>query len=177
MALTKQFLVMTAVAVLLGLGARVVQKSPVPFWGYPKSVELIPTPPVAIAKPDAVSPDSMFVPADRPYDVDLATAIGLYMKRKRSNIHFVDARAPELYKDGHVPGAWNIPTAKWEQLKDSVKVIPKNELIVAYCEGVECHDSHDLAEQMISCGWKRIAVFSGGWAEWSEETDFIEKSE
>jgi len=173
MTLTKQLLMMVGVAILLGLGARTVQKNPVPFWGFPKPVELLKAP-AAIAAPEMVSPDSAFVPADKPYEVDFATAMGLYMKRKKASVHFIDARLPELYNAGHIPGAMNIPVEKYDDFADSLKALPKGDLIVAYCEGEECHDSHDLAERMNANGWKRIAVFTAGWAEWSEETDFVE---
>ncbi|MBU0509038.1 rhodanese-like domain-containing protein [Patescibacteria group bacterium] len=176
MTLTKQLLLMVAISVLLGLGARFIQKSPVPFWGFPKPVELI-QPTAAIAKPDAVSPDSAFVSADKPYEVDFATTMGLFMKQKKAAVHFLDARAPELYAAGHVPGAINLPYEKIEKFKAVLDSLPKDELFVTYCEGGDCHDSHDLAELMIARGWKRMAVFVGGWEVWMEETDFVEKTE
>ncbi len=169
MSLSRQLLVLVGVSIILGLGARTVQKSTIPFWGFPKPIELI-TPREAFAVDDAVSPDSAFAPADKPYAVKLSTVMGLYMKRKKNNVHFVDARESKLYGEGHIPGAVNIP---FEHVAEQEAIaIPKDDLIVVYCDGGDCHLSHDLAAYMLEGGWKRIAVYEGGWAEWSTETDF-----
>lgn len=176
MGLTRQLFAMVVLAVLLGLGARVVQHRPVPFWGWPRPAELIqPVVPIAGAE-TTVSPDSAFVPADHAYKIDLSAAIGLYMKSKKNHIHFIDARDPKLYGVGHIPGATNIPFEKLTQYADSLNQFPKSDLSVLYCDGGDCHLSLDLSEYMLGKGWKRIAVYEGGWAEWSKETDMVETS-
>lgn len=173
MRLSGQVLTMVALSVLLGLGAREFQKQPVPFWGFPQPVSLI-QPRLAFAGAESVSPDSAFAPSDKPYEVDLSMTMGLYMKRKKSSVHFIDAREPELYAEGHIPGAKNIPFDRVAKYTDSLKVLPKTELFVLYCDGGDCHQSHDLAEYMLANGWRRVTVYVGGWKEWSAETDFIE---
>ena len=173
MSLSRQLVLLVGVSVLLGIGARTVQKQTVPFWGFPKPMELLA--PKAIAGPDAVSPDSAFAPAEQPYRVDLSTAVGLYMKRTKNNIHFVDAREPKLYAEGHIAGAVNIP---FERLAEYGEItIPKADLVVIYCDGGDCHLSNDLAEYMLQNGWQRLAVYEGGWEEWSKETEFIATGE
>ena len=170
MPISRQLLLLASVSVLLGLGARVVQKQNVPFWGFPKPIELV-TPTLAIAGPNSVSPDSAFAPSDQPYKVDLSTTVGLFMKRKKNNVHFVDARDGKLYGEGHIPGSLNIP---YERVAEYGEItIPKEDLVLIYCDGGDCHLSHDLAQHMLDNGWTRLAVFEGGWAEWSTETDFI----
>ena len=165
---------MVGLSVLLGVGSRVVQDKPTPWWGFPKPIELI-KPRMAIAGADAVSPDSAFVAAEKPYDIDLSTVMGLYMKRKKNNVHFIDAREPKIFAEGHIAGADNIPFEQVAAYADSLKKYPKTDLYVLYCDGGDCRLSHDLAESMLGQGWKRLAVYTGGWAEWSKEaTDFIE---
>jgi len=173
MRLSGQLMAMVLLAVLLGLGARVAQKQSVPFWGFPKPVQLI-QPKMAFAGADAVSPDSAFAPSEQPYEVDLSMAMGLFMKRKKSNVHFVDAREPELYLEGHIPGARNIPFEQVANYGDTLKTIPKTDLLLLYCDGGDCHQSHDLAEYLLANGWQRVTVYTGGWEEWSKETDFVE---
>jgi rhodanese-related sulfurtransferase len=174
MSLARQLLLMAALSVLLGLGARMVQKPPVPFWGFPKNLDLIkPAVPFAEAE-STVSPDSAFVPADHAYKIDLSAAVSLYMRRKKLNIHFIDARDPKLYVAGRIPGAVNIPFEKIATYGDSLNQFPKTDLTVLYCDGGDCHLSNDLSEYMLGKGWKRLAVYQGGWAEWSTETDFVE---
>jgi rhodanese-related sulfurtransferase len=158
------------------LGARVVQKQAVPFWGFPKPIETIAVPPDVMAV-ESVSPDSAFAPSDKPYKIELSTVMGLYMKRKKTNVHFVDARETKLYGEGHIPGAVNIPFERVEKNAAKLDSIPKTDLVVIYCDGGDCHLSHDLAAYMIEGGWKRVAVYEGGWAEWSQETDFVSTEE
>lgn len=173
MSLSRQLLVLVGASVLLGLGARVVQKPATPFWGFPKPLETIAITPDAQAADAAASPDSAFAPADKPYAIKLATVQGLYMKRKKISVHFVDARDPKLYAEGHIPGAVNIPFEKLSENRATLDSIPKTDLVVTYCDGGDCHLSHDLSEQMNTEGWKRVAVYEGGWAEWSTETEFV----
>lgn len=163
-------------AVLLGAGARILHKEPIPLWGYPKAMEMI-QPKSTFAQPSSVSPDSVFAPADFPYKVNLSEAMGLYMKRKKMGIDFIDTREHELYREGHITGAVNIPYVKLADYADSLERIPKDRILVLYCDGGECTLSLDLAEYLIPAGWKRVAVFEGGWAAWSAETDFVECSE
>jgi rhodanese-related sulfurtransferase len=159
------------------VGARVVQKNPVPFWGFPKAIELV-QPKIALAESNVTSPDSAFVPSDKAYMVDQATTMLLFMKRSKYNVHFLDARDPTLYNAGHIPGAKNIPFEKVADHSDEVAAMPKGDLYLLYCDGGDCHLSKDLAEYMQGQGFKRLAVYEGGWAEWSKEApDFIEKKE
>jgi rhodanese-related sulfurtransferase len=124
-----------------------------------------------------VSADSAFAPADKPYEIDLSTAVGLYMKRKKSNVHFVDARTPDLYTAGHISGAINVPIEELGKYEATFRALPKEDLIVIYCDGGDCHLSHELAEWALQEGWNRLAVYKGGWDEWSVETEFIETGE
>jgi 3-mercaptopyruvate sulfurtransferase SseA len=169
----KQIFTLIALTILLGLGTRVIQDSPVPFWGFPQPIKLI-QPKGAIAETTALSSSNeAFVPADKPYAVDYMTVMGLFSKQKRDSIHFVDARDPALYAAGHIPGSVNIPFELLGEYLTKLNEIPKNQLIVFYCDGGDCRLSHDLAEYALTQGWNRLSVFEGGWAEWSKESDLV----
>jgi rhodanese-related sulfurtransferase len=174
MMFSKQFLAMLAVAVLLGLGARMIQKTTVPFWGFPKAIELV-QPKAALAESASATPDSAFAPSEQAYLVDQATTMVLYMKRTKYNVHFIDAREPALYVAGHIPGAVNLPFEQVTKFESQFSKMPSGDLYVLYCDGGDCHLSKDLAEYMQGRGYKRLAVYEGGWLEWSKETDLIEK--
>jgi rhodanese-related sulfurtransferase len=177
MMLSRQFLLMMAAAVLLGFGARVVQKNPVPFWGFPKPIKLV-QPKAALAESNMATPDSAFAPSDQAYLVDQATTMILFMKRAKYNVHFIDAREPKLYNAGHIPGSKNIPFEKVGEHIDEIGAMPIGDLYLLYCDGGDCHLSKDLAEYMQGRGFKRLAVYEGGWADWSKEApDFVEKKE
>ncbi|MBK6765369.1 MAG: rhodanese-like domain-containing protein [bacterium] len=176
MSLGKQISTLLIAAVLLGLGTRVATKNETPFWGFPEPIKLI-SPPESIADPNAAKPDSMFAAATAPYEVDLATTMVLYMKRNKSNIHFVDSREENLYNEGHIPGALNVAFDHIDKEAAKFLALPKEDLIVIYCDGGDCHLSHDLAEWALANGFNRLAVFTGGWAEWSKETEMIDTAE
>ncbi len=176
MSLGKQLSTLMIAAVLLGLGARVATHSDLPFWGYWKPIELI-KPTEAIADDAMAKPDSAFAKSTSAYEINLAATMVLHMKRTKSNIHFVDAREDTLYKAGHIPGAINVSFDHIDKDGDKFLALPKDDLIVIYCDGGDCHLSHDLAEFALAQGYGRLAVFTGGWAEWSKETDMIATGE
>jgi hypothetical protein len=146
MMLSRQFLMMLVAAVLLGVGARVVQKSPVPFWGFPKPIELV-QPKVALAESNVATPDSAFIPSEKAYMVDQSTTMILFMKRNKYNVHFIDARDPKLYDAGHIPGARNIPFEKVGEHTDEISAMPTGDLYLLYCDGGDCHLSKDRSEE------------------------------
>lgn len=172
MSLAKQITTLVIAAILLGLGTRVVTKNDTPLWGFPQPIKLQPAP--SFAAEGAAKPDSLFAASSQPYEVDLATAMVLYMKRTKSNIHFVDSREAKLYAEGHIPGAINVSYDHLDQDGQKFLELPKEDLIVIYCDGGDCHLSHDLSEWALANGYGRLAVFTGGWAEWATETELIE---
>ena len=173
MSLGKQLSTLMIAAVLLGLGARVATHSDLPFWGYWEPIKLV-APPIIIADDAMAKPDSAFAKSTSAYEVNLAATMVLHMKRNKSNIHFVDAREDTLYKAGHIPGAINVAFDHIDKDSEKFLALPKDDLIVIYCDGGDCHLSHDLAEFALAQGYSRLAVFTGGWEEWSKETDMIE---
>ncbi len=80
---------------------------------------------------------------------------------------FVDARAAELYAQGHVPGALSAPPAGSEaELPTFFERLPLEGPIVIYCEGGDCHSSLALAKRLHEKGFTDLRVFGGGWEEW-----------
>jgi rhodanese-related sulfurtransferase len=155
-------------AILLGIGGKVVRKDTLPFWGNPPRPKLIDLP-EAVAEPTAANPDSLFVPAETAYRITLARAAGLYLQRQKLGICFLDARSPELYSQGHIAGALNLPREHLEEYRDEVvPYLEEGKLIVIYCENGDCSSAIELAEALLAEGFRRIAVFEGGWDEWAE---------
>lgn len=81
----------------------------------------------------------------------------------------LDVRWPEIYDQGHIPGALNFPLDDFEEKKKALlsKIIPEDEILV-YCAGVTCHDSHTFAARLVKMGFAHVAVYAGGFAEWEE---------
>lgn len=83
-------------------------------------------------------------------------------------VTILDARAAGLFRDGHVPGARNIPPEELGQgFPAWVLVMPREATLVVYCEGGACRSSLDLAERLHQAGFQDIRVLIGGWEEWA----------
>jgi rhodanese-related sulfurtransferase len=155
-------------AILVGLGAKVARKNGIPVWGSPPIVKLLDVP-EANAEPGMVHPDSFFVPSEIAYGISLARTASLYLQREKLGVYFLDARSTELYEEGHIAGALNLP---YEHLQDYcddfVPSLDKEKLIIIYCDNKDCTLSLELAEALLAVEFRRIAVFEGGWDEWVE---------
>lgn len=82
---------------------------------------------------------------------------------------FLDARSPELYEQGHIRGARNLPWQAVDDHFDSVMVdIPKDRLIISYCDGEACALSKDLAIELLFRGYENVRVLINGWSVWQE---------
>lgn len=88
---------------------------------------------------------------------------------------FVDARPPELYAKGRIPGALNLPDKKFEAyFTDFHTLIPPEESVVIYCDGQDCHASIEVAEQLKKKGYQNIRIFTGGWEQWTDSAFPVE---
>ena len=81
----------------------------------------------------------------------------------------VDARAEALYRRGHLAGARSLPLgALPERLPAFRRRVPKDALIITYCSGHGCPDSLDLATRLLTAGYRRVRVFTGGYPAWRD---------
>ncbi|OQX61068.1 MAG: hypothetical protein B5M56_10015 [Desulfococcus sp. 4484_241] len=99
--------------------------------------------------------------------VTLQEAISLY---KKGGAVFVDARGPEAYRAGHIPGAFNLPFGREDDfLEHFFKAVPDTKaLIVTYCDGNGCTLGEELAGMLKGLGYENVRVFEGGWAQWQK---------
>ena len=80
---------------------------------------------------------------------------------------FLDARAPELYEQGHIQGAQNLPWEGVDEYFDEVMAgIPLGALIITYCDGETCSLSKDLAIELFYRGYENVRVLVNGWSLW-----------
>jgi rhodanese-related sulfurtransferase len=80
---------------------------------------------------------------------------------------FVDVRHPSVSGKGHIPGALLLPVHEREKWIDAfVEHYPVSCLIVVYCHGRECSDSHVVAQFLTDMGYERVKVFIDGYAGW-----------
>ncbi len=79
---------------------------------------------------------------------------------------FVDARHDFDFNLGHIKGALNVPLKDYDLKKSALSRIPKDRLIIAYCDGAECNSSIELSVKLMKDGYKSVRIFFGGWREW-----------
>lgn len=86
--------------------------------------------------------DSLMIPLDE--------AERLFFAR---SARFLDARSRELFEEGHIQGAANLP---WDEFDQSFALVmadfPQETPLVTYCDGESCGLSKDLAIALLEKG-------------------------
>jgi rhodanese-related sulfurtransferase len=89
---------------------------------------------------------------------------------------FVDARDAMSFYEGHIKGALNVPPGEAETHLKEVMVQAKAGLvIIAYCDGVDCPLSPELARNLQGFGITSVRVLVDGWSRWLKAGFPIEK--
>ncbi len=78
----------------------------------------------------------------------------------------VDARSPDAYARGHIPGAVNIPHRKMSL--ETTGHLDKKALVVTYCDGIGCNGSTKGALNMVRLGF-RVKELIGGLDWWRRD--------
>ncbi len=74
----------------------------------------------------------------------------------------VDVREPELFAEGHVPGAINMP---WPDVKKTAATaLPRDHAIVIICHRGPMGD--DIAERLVAAGFTDVRNLEGGMRDW-----------
>ncbi len=83
----------------------------------------------------------------------------------QSEVIILDTRSPEEYQEGHLENARfvNFETFRLEEVAD----ISKDDKIVVYCK--KGGRSHQVAQQLINAGYKRVKNLEGGIQAWKEQ--------
>ncbi|HOE13213.1 MAG TPA: rhodanese-like domain-containing protein [bacterium] len=89
---------------------------------------------------------------------------------------FVDARDPNEFHKGHIPGANNIPTKSFSETYPQYSgFLPTEMPLIVYCQGDPCDESRDLLVHLRAFGHKDLVLFPGGWTEWEAAGYPVEK--
>lgn len=82
---------------------------------------------------------------------------------------FIDARRPEDFESGHVPGAISIPPdATSAYFRTMLSGLSAQDRLVIYCQNDECPYSSRTAKKLYLMGFSNPAIFEGGWESWQE---------
>lgn len=82
----------------------------------------------------------------------------------------LDARPEIFHRLGHVPGAISLPRDDFENAYKGLREMleaDKARAIVLYCSGASCEDSELVKRSLLALGFTRLAIFKGGWSEWT----------
>jgi rhodanese-related sulfurtransferase len=80
-----------------------------------------------------------------------------------NEIMVIDARTQEAYAQGHLPGAINLP---WRKIDSSTTTaMPKDKVLVTYCDGIHCNASTKAAMRLAALGFRVKEMLDGlqGW--------------
>ena len=92
---------------------------------------------------------------------------GVRMRVGSTNAVVFDARIPEQYAAGHLPGAIHLPLEDVDrQLGAHAARLRPDTPILVYCGGADCTDALDLALKLRELGFADLTLYPGGYAEW-----------
>ena len=93
-----------------------------------------------------------------PMDIELARKNG-----RTTELVLIDVRAADDYKEGHIPGAINLPENDWSTLKG----LSRGKLNVFYCYALTCHLAARAALFFAEKGFP-VSELEGGWEDYKE---------
>lgn len=88
---------------------------------------------------------------------------------KTGNALIIDARNPEAYIKGHIPTAINIPFLDVFNYVETLHTIPRDTLLIVYCEGIHCELSRNLAQFLKGMNFTRIYLYHDGIEVWNAQ--------
>ena len=146
-----QVLALITCSFLIGLGSNLFRYRPLPLLA--NYLEL--------AEPGDDIVSILADPTIR--EIDLEMAKDLFMGGKL----FVDARAIEYFKQGHIPGS--VANDDIDALASDIESrIGQNVAFIIYCSDDDCGSSEELAYELQDFGFMNIFVFKGGWKSWTD---------
>jgi len=82
----------------------------------------------------------------------------------------LDARYRINHQLAHVPGAISFPRDDFAEAYAALKgrlESDRSQPIAVYCDGKDCEDSQLVQKALRDLGYTQVAVFKGGWSEWT----------
>lgn len=85
----------------------------------------------------------------------------------RQDFTLLDVRSPDLYANGHAPGAVNIPHRKL--IESTLARYPRETIFVVYCSGPHCNGAARAAVRLARLG-RPVKLMIGGMTGWLDES-------
>lgn len=80
----------------------------------------------------------------------------------------IDARTEKNFMGGKIKDAINIYPQNLDKYIDFIFALPKDTLIIIYCEGIHCNLSHQLAEKLLNFGFSNLNIMYEGIEGWQK---------
>ncbi|MBI2649920.1 rhodanese-like domain-containing protein [Candidatus Woesearchaeota archaeon] len=97
----------------------------------------------------------------------------LEMMENKDKFKLVEVLREEKYKEGHIPGAINIPV---DELSEAAKEqLKKTDTIVVYCASYHCNASTNAAKMLLEMGYRNVLDFKGSKKAWVDAGLELEK--
>jgi rhodanese-related sulfurtransferase len=93
------------------------------------------------------------------------------MRAAEPGFVLLDVRSPELYAEGHVPGAVSLPHARI--VERNLTEWPDDTLFVVYCAGPHCNGADRAAVRLARLG-RPVKKMIGGLTGWHDEGFTVE---
>ena len=97
----------------------------------------------------------------------------LEMQANDEKFKLVEVLPEKNFKDGHIPGAINIPLGMFGSLVD--KYLEKEDTIVVYCASYSCQASTMAAQKLLEMGFEHTVDFKAGKRWWVHSGFGLEK--
>jgi len=82
---------------------------------------------------------------------------------------FLDARSRDIFQEGHIQGALNVPLEEVEKNFEALSAsVSPEATLVTYCDGESCALSKDLALALLDRGYRNVRVLANGWTVWQQ---------
>jgi 3-mercaptopyruvate sulfurtransferase SseA len=149
-------------AVALGFGLNVLRERPLPILYRDKETRLKDS----VQRIQPRSKDSNSKPITEQFSLGQFAA---YVAESKGVI--IDARPEIFHRMGHVPGALSLPRDDFEKGYSVLRGRLESDWtqpIVVYCADASCTDASLVKKALNSLGYNNVAVFAGGWHEWTQ---------
>lgn len=155
------FVSLVVIAIAIGLGINALRKNSLPL-NYLSKTERIERSVEQIKKD--TSPN-----LQQPLPETLSLQEFAEFVKNRAGI-VLDARYRIEHQLAHIPSALSLPRDEFVDGYASLKTVlekDRTQPIVVYCDGADCEDSLLVQKGLASLGYTQVAIFKGGWSEWT----------
>ena len=165
----------------LGHDAKTILDGGLPAWQAAGLPVVGSTPPPGAGTPDIATPLSATPYPDHPVPARLATKTQVLAALNDPAVVVVDARKPDEFAAGHIPGAVNVNYPRNAQPNDPKTYLPTDQLLALYAAAGVTPDRHVIPycstgvrsavtyAALRLAGFPSVSLYTGSWNEWGPD--------